>query len=120
MSVQMALAPVFVLVLVTFVLAFLSNRRAADAPNQRVGAIDGSFQLSILFCVLVALALPLRQMDLLLLLLAWVFVVLQILDGLVASGISTSGRFYTFAASAIVLFVMWVIFALKLFLAIAI
>ena len=119
MSVQMMLAPVFVLVLATIVLAFLDSRAAPQA-ERGVGGMAGSFQLTILYCVMVALALPLKQLDLLLLLLGWVFVVLQILGGLVVFGAEGSGRFYTFAASAIVLFAMWVVFALKLFLALAV
>jgi hypothetical protein len=118
MTVQMTLAPVFVLVLAMFIFAFLNARTGEGADGRAAG--DSSFQLSILYCVMVALALPLRQMDLLLLLLGWVFVVLQILGGAVAFGVSGPSRFYTFAASAIVLFAMWVIFALKLLLAITI
>src|SRR3954453_14476646 len=96
MSVQMVLLPVFVLVGLTFALLLWTGaaRRGAlvggetkirdialGQPNwpQRATQIgncySNQFELPLLFYVLIALALPLRRADLVIVLLSWVFVV---------------------------------------------
>ena len=96
MSVQMVLLPVFVLVGLTFALLlgmFWARRQALVSrqtkirdialgqPNwperaTQIGNCYGNqFELPLLFYVLIALALPLRKVDLVLVLLSWVFVV---------------------------------------------
>ena len=96
MSVQMVLLPVFVLVGLTFALllgmAGARRRRAGRRPDQvrdialgqpnwparatQIGnCFSNQFELPLLFYILIALALPLRHADLVIVLLSWVFVV---------------------------------------------
>ena len=140
MSVQMVLLPVFVLVLLSFILMFrmftvrtsaLKSRevrlsevavgqkawpaKAAQVSN----AYSNQFELPMLFFALIALALPLRQTDLIMVLLSWIFVVTRYLHaGVYATSNNLKARFSAFAAGALVLLIMWVYFALKLLLAI--
>ena len=96
MSVQMVLLPVFVLVGLTFaLLLWMAGRGAvrwsAARPRSRISRLDSrtgrqratqvgncyrnQFELPLLFYVLIAMALPLRHADLVIVLLSWVFVV---------------------------------------------
>ena len=140
MSVQMVLAPVFALVFLIFLTMFgmFSTRtRAIRTKQVRVSQVSvgqdawpakatqigntftNLFEMPVLFFVLIALALPLRQADLVIVLLSWVYVVLRYLHaGIYSSSNDLRYRFGTFAASALVLLAMWVYFALKLLLAI--
>jgi len=138
MTVQAILAPVFVMVALTFVLLFwmggvrvASVRRgetrvkdiALGQPTwpPRVQQISNCFhnqlQLPMLFYVLVILAYILHKADLLFVLLAWVFVVLRILHAGIHTGSNHVGRrFQAFAAGALVLLAMWIVFALQVML----
>lgn len=140
MSVQMVLLPVFVLVLLSFILMLrmffvrtsaLKNREVRVSEiavgqkawptkaTQVSNAYGNQFELPVLFYALVALALPLRQADLIFVLLSWVFVVTRYLHaGIYATSNNLKARFSAFAAGALVLLIMWVYFALKLLLAI--
>jgi hypothetical protein len=135
MTLQAILLPLFVEVGLTFVLLFwmgtlrmraLRRRevRLADIalgqpawpqrPTQIANAYHNQFELPVLFYVLVVLAIIARKADLLFVVMSWIFVVLR----LVHTGIHTSSndvpqRFYAFAAGAIVLLVMWIIFAVR-------
>lgn len=139
MSLQMALAPVFALVLLSFLLLFgmgrariraLSNKdvRIPDIAlgqkawpaqaTQIANAYSNQFELPLLFYALVALALPLRQMDLVMVLLAWLFVVTRYVHaGVYATSNNIQQRFSAFIAGAMVLLAMWIYFAAKVFLA---
>ncbi len=140
MTVQMVLAPVFALVFLIFavMLGMATARNNAlrkkdvrvsqiavgqDAWPKKATQISNTyinlFEMPVLFFALIAFALPLRQADLIIVLLSWVYVVLRYLHAFVYSTSNNlSFRFGTFAASALVLLAMWVYFALKLFLAI--
>jgi hypothetical protein len=140
MSVQAVLLPVFVLVALTFALKLWmgylrvgsisrGETRMKDVALGEPGwpqnatqvsrSFDNQFQLPVLFYVLVALALPLRQMDLLLVILSWVFVVSRLVHAYIHIGSNDMpNRFYAYLAGAIVLMIMWIIFALKILLAI--
>jgi hypothetical protein len=136
MMLQAVLLPVFVLVALTFGLLFYMGyvrvgtvRRgevhirdiALRQPNWPEPATKASMayhnqlELPLLFYVLVILALFTKQADLLFVLLSWVFVVLRVLHALV---IVTSNRiqhrFGIFAASVLVLMIMWIIFAIRI------
>ena len=139
MSVQMVLAPVFALVFLIFASMFgmFSVRtRAIKTKEVRISQIAvgqdawpakatqvsnvymNLFEMPVLFFALIAFALPLRQADLVIVLLSWVYVALRYLHaGIYATSNNLTQRFSTFAASALVLLAMWVYFALKLFLA---
>ncbi|MCG6207083.1 hypothetical protein LPW26_20755 [Rhodopseudomonas sp. HC1] len=119
MSVQMVLLPVFALVGLAFAL-MLWRTRSKSAPGADRPAPDGlrePFDLPVLFYVLVAIALPLRKMDLVLVLLSWVFVVARYADAgvfLTASGNGRRGPVWL--AGALVLLAMWLYFALRILL----
>lgn len=114
MMYQGILLPVFVLVALTFGVLFSTGIR----PSLTGGPAQGwfNYHLHTLFYAVVALALPLRQADLVMVLLAWVFVVLQILHaGLfirTTGGTAQGGSL--FIAGALVLLAMWVYFALRI------
>ena len=114
MMYQGILLPVFVLVALTFGVLFWTGRRLSLAGGPAQGWFN--YHLHTLFYVVVALALPLRQADLVMVLLAWVFVVLQILHAglfIRASGEAAQGS-SLFIAGALVLLAMWVYFALRI------
>jgi hypothetical protein len=139
MSLQMALAPVFVLVLLSFILLgamgrarigalkarqvktsdiALGQKAWPDRAMQLSNAYSNQFEIPMLFYALVAIALPLRQMDLVMVLLAWVYVVLRYLHaGIYATSNNLNQRFSTFFASCLVLLAMWAYFAMKILLA---
>ena len=138
MSIQAVLLPLFVLVLLTFVLGFwtaylrvqaVRNREvhprdvALREPNwpprvlKVVYAFQNQLELPLLIYVLTILAWITGQADLLFLVLAWIFVVLRILHA--AVHVSSNGlaqRAILFIAGAVVLAVMWLIFALRILL----
>ena len=138
MSIQMILAPLFVQVLLTFGLMLLMGLRRAQAvrarqvreneialrePNwppralQAAYSYSNQFELPLLFYVLTILALYTKQADLFFVLLAWVFVVLRILQAVVhvtSNRIRYRGAF--FAAGAIVLIIMWAVFIFRILL----
>lgn len=136
MSVAEVLLPVFVLVALVFIIMFWmgKERRAAlvsrqvqfkdvalDEPNwptratQLANCFKNQFEVPILFYVLVALALPLRQTDLLFVLLSWVFVVTRYVHaGIFATSNNVKHRSLAFFAGVIVLLIMWIVFALKI------
>ena len=113
MSVRMILLPVFVQVALTFVLLFWSNR-----PGTRAAA-DASWreelELPVLFYVLTIVAWQTQFAELLYVALAWIFVALRVLRATRNEGSNTGPLFL---ASAIVLGAMWLIYAIRLLLAI--
>jgi len=138
MTVQDILAPLFVLVALTFVLLFWMGAvryTAVRRGEARVGDIalgqlawpprvqqisncyHNQFQLPVLFYVLTILALFLRKADLLFVLMAWIFVILRILHAAIHVTSNHVGRrFQAFAAGALVLLLMWLIFAVRVLL----
>jgi hypothetical protein len=140
MSVQMILLPVFVLVGLTFALLvwMAGARRGALVAGetkirdivmgqqnwpQRATQIGNcyanQFELPVLFYVLIALALPLRKADLVIVLLSWVFVVTRFVHaGVFVTSNDLNRRSLAWFAGVLVLFAMWLYFALKLLLAI--
>ena len=80
-------------------------------------AYHNQFQLPVLFYVLTILALFLRKADLLFVVMAWIFVVLRIVHAAIHVTSNHVGRrFQAFAAGAVVLLLMWVIFAVRIML----
>src|SRR5437016_8421372 len=138
MTVQDILAPLFVLVALTFVLlAWMGAVRIAAVRRGEVRVKDtalgqsnwpprvqqiskcyhNQFQLPVLFYVLTILALFLRKADLLFVVMAWIFVVLRIVHAAIHVTSNHVGRrFQAFAAGAVVLLLMWVIFAVRIML----
>ena len=138
MSAQMVLLPVFVLVGLTFalLLSMAGARRQAlvggetkvrdvalGQPNwptratQIGNCFKNQFELPLLFYILIALALPLRHADLFIVLMSWVFVVTRFVHaGIFVTSNDLNRRSLAWFASVLVLFAMWIYFALKILL----
>jgi hypothetical protein len=138
MSVRMVLLPVFVLVGLAFALLIwmaLERRNALVSKQTRVRDIvlgqqnwpvrvtqigncfKNQFELPILFYMLIALALPLRHADLMIVALSWVFVVTRFVHaGIFVTSNDLNYRSLAWFAGVLVVFVMWVYFALKILL----
>jgi hypothetical protein len=134
MTVQMVLLPVFVLVGLTFALLLwmtsVGTSRETSfkgiAPGQRnwparatpIGdCLADQFELPLLFYILIAIALPLRHADLIIVLLSWVFVVTRFAHaGIFVTSNDGRTRSLAWFAGAVVLFVMWLWFAFKILL----
>lgn len=116
MSIPAILLPVFALVALLFALLFLtSDMRRGVQPAGRAGALRDHFTLPLCFLALVAIAMPLRQTDLLFVLLSWVFVIACYAQaGILVTSDDARQRGLAFFAAAIVLLVMWIAFALKI------
>lgn len=113
MLIQMILVPTFVLVGLTFLLLFWNGNKGEGAGTRLAGDSGWSNHLHTLFYVLVALTIQTRHADLIIVLLAWVFVVLQIFQAgfLVATANSRGSMF--FISGALILLAMWLYFAIR-------
>jgi hypothetical protein len=138
MSVQMVLLPVFVLVGLTLSLLFgmaIARGRAVAGGQVKTRDIAlrqqnwpvrtaqigncyaNQFELPVLFYVLIAIALPIRHADLIIVMLSWVFVVTRFAHaGIFVTSNDVRTRSLAWFAGALVLFVMWIYFALKILL----
>ena len=136
MSVAEVLLPVFVLVALVFILLFWMGKErrgalvarevqmkdiALDEPNwpkkatQLANCLKNQFEFPVLFYVLVAVALPLRQADFIFVLLSWVFVVTRYVHaGIFVSSNNVKQRSLAFFAGVLVLLVMWILFAARM------
>jgi hypothetical protein len=138
MSVQMVLLPVFVLIGLTFaLLLWMASARgraitgretslkdiALGQPNwperatQIGNCFSNQFEIPLLFYILIALALPLRHADLFIVLMSWVFVVTRFAHaGIFVTSNDVRTRSLAWFAGVLVLFAMWIYFALKILL----
>ncbi len=138
MTIQMVLLPVFVQVGLTFALLLwmVGARRnalvggetkirdiALGEPNWPVRATQvgncyrNQFETPVLFYVLIALALPLRHADLIIVMLSWVFVITRFVHaGIFVSSNDLGRRSMAWLVGVLVLLAMWVYFALKILL----
>jgi hypothetical protein len=113
MSVQMVLLPVFVLVGLTFALLLWMATARGRALAERETSFN-HIALDALFYTLIALALPLRHADLVIVLLSWVFVVTRFAHaGIFVTSNNVRERSLAWSAGVLVLFAMWLYFALK-------
>jgi hypothetical protein len=138
MSAQMVLLPVFVLVGLTFaLLLWMAGARrqalvggetrvrdvALGQPNwptraTQVGnSFKNQFELPLLFYILIALALPLRHADLFIVAMSWVFVITRFAHaGIFVTSNDMKQRSLAWFAGVLVLFAMWIYFALRILL----
>jgi hypothetical protein len=138
MSVQMVLLPVLVLVGLTFALLLgmasararalkgretslkdiaLGQQNWPEQATQVGNCFSNQFEIPVLFYVLIALALPLRHADLVIVLLSWVFVVTRFAHaGIFVTSNDVQQRSLVWFAGVLVLFAMWLYFALKILL----
>jgi hypothetical protein len=136
MSVQTVLLPVFVQVGLTFLLLIWmvgARRQALVSRETKIKDIAlgeanwpkratqigncyrNQFELPVLFYALIALALPTRHVDYLMLFAAWVFVVARLIHaGIFVSSNDLGQRSTAWIVSALVLLIMWLDFAFKI------
>ncbi len=136
MTLPMILAPLFVLVLMTFVLVFWlaalrapafrrGEVRADDVdlrqPNwprrtMQVGnSFSSQFELPVLFYVLTVLAIISKHADFLFVVMAWIFVLSRIAHAYIhttSNNLNLRGPF--FGIGAVVLALMWLIFIIRI------
>jgi len=133
------LLPVFVQVALTFVLMFRMAYLRTGALRRkelRIGdialgepawpprvlqasnAYRNQFELPVLFFVVAAFAMITSKVTLLIVILAWVFVVARLIHAYIHSNSNyVPNRFYAFALSAFALVAMWIVFALEILVA---
>lgn len=138
MSVQAVLLPVFVLIGLAFALlmgmavARTRSLRSGETrfedialrePNwsmratQIANCFSNQFEVPVLFYVLIALALPLRHADLVIVLLSWVFVITRFVHaGIFVTSNNVPRRGLVWFAGVVVLLAMWIYFALRILL----
>ena len=124
MSVRWVLLPVFLSVGLTFalLLGMVTTRtrakKAGGVGNDQFGdCFSNQFELPLLFYVLIALALPLRHVDFVMVLLSWVFVVARFAHaGIFVTSNNLQQRGSAWFAGVLVLFAMWLYFALSILL----
>jgi hypothetical protein len=139
MSIQFVLLPLFVEVLLTFGVMFgmmyhrtstlqRGETRLQDIalrePNWPVRATQfaysfaNQFELPVLFYVLTILEIMAHHADLLFVLLAWIFVLMRVFQAVVHvtnNNVRLRGSFY--GVGALILFIMWVIYIVRIVLA---
>ena len=139
MSIRFVLLPLFVEVLLTFGVMFgmmyfrtstlrRGETRLADIslrePNwprratQFGYAFANQFELPVLFYVLTILVIITRHADLLFVLLAWIFVLMRFLQAVVHvtnNNVRMRGAYY--GVGALILFIMWIIYIVRIVLA---
>jgi len=137
MTVQMILAPVFVQVALTFALLFwmASVRRESVTrgetkirdialrqqawpakATQISNCYDSQFQIPLLFYVVVILALVAKSADLIFVVLSWIFVLARLAHAYVhTTSNHVPTRFNVFAVGVLVLLIMWIWIAVKIF-----
>jgi hypothetical protein len=135
MSTQAVLLPVFVQVALTFFLLYwqgyvriaaiqrgdvkirdiaLRQPNWTERATQVSNAFHNQLELPIFFYALVALALITRQADLTFVVMSWIFVILRLVHaGIHVTNNRVPRRFWIYAAGAAVLFLMWIIFAVR-------
>ena len=138
MSIPMILLPVFVQIGLTFALLLgMAGARGRSLSSGEVKARDvalrqpnwpartaaigdcyaNQFEIPVLFYVLIALAMPLRHADLIIVMLSWVFVVTRFAHaGIFVTSNDVRTRSLAWFAGVLVLLAMWVYFALKILL----
>jgi hypothetical protein len=135
MSIQAVLPPVFVMVLLTFVLLFamgylrVSSLKRGELkikdialgqpnwpvrPTQVANAFHNQFQLPALFYLLTVLALLTRLADLAFVVMAWIFVVSRLAHAYVSvTSNNVPKRFRAFLVGALILLAMWIVFIVR-------
>jgi hypothetical protein len=117
MLVTWVLLPVFVLVGLTFAVLGIGVSRARGQTRPGDVYSGNLFELPMLLYVLIALALPLRHADLVIVLLSWVFVITCFAHaGIFITSNNTQQRGAAWYAGVLVLLAMWLYFALKILL----
>lgn len=136
MSIPAVLAPVFVLVALTFALNIwmgvartssirrgevkirdiaLGERNWTKQTQQVANAFHNQFELPVLFYVLVILSIITRQADLLFVAMSWMFVALRVFHAyIMVTTNHVPRRAQVHFIGFIILVLMWIIFALRI------
>jgi hypothetical protein len=138
MTLQAALAPLFMQVALTFALLLwlaplrvralnskevtsqqiaLGQRAWPPRVQQISNCFDNQFQLPVLFYVVVILAIMARKDDLLFVVMSWLFVISRFAHAFIHTGsnvVRLRGRLY--GLGLLVLLLMWIIFAVRVLL----
>ena len=136
MTLPMILAPLFVLVFMTFVIGTIlavrrvpSLRRGELRPEDvslrqpnwpkavlQVGySFQNQFELPVLFYVLTILAIITKHADLLFVVMAWIFVVTRLFHSFVhCTSNNLRARGPLFGVGALILAIMWLIFMIRI------
>lgn len=138
MSIPAVLLPVFVQVALTFAVLFrlagvryravragglgedatLDDRAWPRNVRQASNCFRNQFEIPVLFYAVVAFALITRKADLVFVILSWVFVLTRIVHAFIHVTVNDIRlRLPAFGAGAIVILIMWVLFALSIMLA---
>jgi len=139
MSIRFVLLPLFVEVLLNFGVMFgmmyfrTSTLRRGETRLQDISlrepnwpkratqfgyAFANQFELPVLFYVLTILVIITRHADLLFVLLAWIFVLMRVLQAVVHvtnNNVRMRGAYY--GVGALILFIMWIIYIVRIILA---
>jgi hypothetical protein len=136
MDVRFVLLPLFVEVILTFVLLFslapmrardlrsrtvrtadiaLGERRWSPRTQQVSNCFDNQFQLPVLFYVLTILSIITRHADIIFLLLAWIFVLSRLVHAYVhVTSNRVQLRGAVWGIGALALLIAWVIFMVRI------
>ena len=139
MPVQFVLLPLFVEVLLTFGVMFgmmyfrTTTLRSGETRFEDISlrepnwprratqfgyAFANQFELPVLFYVLTILVINTHHADLLFVLLAWIFVLMRVLQAVVHvtnNNVRMRGAYY--GVGALILFIMWIIYIVRIVLA---
>ena len=133
MSLQMVLLPVFLLVALAFILQFgmaknrMTSMNSGEVTHKDVAlgqarwpnaaatfgdCFRNQFEIPVLFYALIAIGLPLRKIDLVLVVLSWVFVVTRYVHaGIFITSNNIKHRGGAWFLGSLVLMAMWLYFA---------
>ncbi len=119
MTIQSILLPVFVLVFLIFFLltwTLKEGNAGAQAKAKQIGAcFSNQSELPPLFFILVVLAILTRKADFLFVIMEWLFVLTRLGHAFVFTTFNRQPhRGIAFALGGLILFIMWVIFAVRI------
>jgi hypothetical protein len=138
MTAPMVLLPVFVQVGLTFVLLlWMATLRTSairsgetefkdialrqpnwpERPTQIANCFSNQFEIPLLFYILIALALPLRHADLVIVVLSWIFVAARLVHTWIfVTSNNVRQRSLAWFAGVVAVLIMWVYFAIRILL----
>jgi len=118
MTIQSILQPVFVLVFLVFTLLIwmVKERMAGRARGQQIGAcFSNQSELPPLFFILVILAIITRKADVVFVIMEWLFVLTRLGHAFIfTTSNNLKQRGMAFLFGALVLLLMWAIFAIRI------
>lgn len=93
----------------------LREQKWPARATQIANAFHNQLELPVLFYAVVAFLMITSQVDTLFVVLAWLFVLARLFHAYIHTTVNRQPyRFYGYAASSLILMVMWVLFALRI------